>query len=572
MPATGSETSSPAGRTPAARRGPRATSPTSTGSTGCCPGASGSTGPERRHPSGAGSASGSRSSPRETSGGRAYGANTHFAVARPAEPSRTQIGHAAGCSVSRTPSRQPRPRSPARFSTSTTSRPRCAASTAASAWRRCSTGWTPARCSAGTASRSSSRFGSRRLLSSIAPVRGTILFVGAGRHQRRAIERARELGTRVVAVDRNADAPGLALADEAEVVDFSDAAAVTEVGRRHEIDGVMTVASDRAVPVVAAVAEALGLAGIGSYTAPARTHRVAMRRRLAEHGIPQPRFAAVRTRAEARAAAAAVGFPAVLKPADSSGQRGVFRLRTSDDLDAHLHAALAASSSGEAIFERYHEGAEVNTLLVANSGEVHLVTASDRVRPNGIGFGVALAHVYPSTFFGDVLEEVERVAVAAVRALGMRDGVAYPQLLVGDGGVQVVEVAARIPGGQMGEVPRVGTGIDLVEIAVRQALRLDVSEALLRPRFQQPFAISFLTAQPGVLPTGRVRRVEGVARAEAFPGVVRVETYIQPGETIRPVQVDGDRRGYVIALGDTNLDALERAQAASRLVDVEVEA
>jgi L-amino acid ligase C-terminal domain 2 len=63
-----------------------------------------------------------------------------------------------------------------------------------------------------------------------------------------------------------------------------------------------------------------------------------------------------------------------------------------------------------------------------------------------------------------------------------------------------------------------------------------------------------------------------VARAEAFPGVVRVETYIQPGETIRPVQVDGDRRGYVIAVGDTNLDALERAQAASRLVDVEVEA
>lgn len=401
---------------------------------------------------------------------------------------------------------------------------------------------------------------------------GTILFVGAGRHQRRAIERVRELGTRVVAVDRNADAPGLALADEAEVVDFSDAAAVTEVGRRHGVEGVLTVASDRAVPVVAGVAESLGLPGIGSDTAHVMTHKVAMRRRLAEHGVPQPRFAAVRTHAEARAAAETVGFPAVLKPADSSGQRGVFRLRSSDDLDAHLHAALAGSSSTEAIFERYHEGAEVNTLLVATHGEVHLVTASDRVRPNGIGFGVALAHVYPSTFFGDVLEEVERVAVAAVRALGLRDGVAYPQLLVTRKGVKVVEVAARIPGGQMGEVPRVGIGIDLVEVALRQALGLEVPEELLRPRFQQPFAISFLTAQPGVLPTGKVRRVEGVARAEAFPGVVRVETYIQPGETIRPVQVDGDRRGYVIALGDTNLEALERAQAASRLVDVEVEA
>ena len=401
---------------------------------------------------------------------------------------------------------------------------------------------------------------------------GTILFVGAGRHQRRAIERAREVGARVVAVDRNADAPGLAVADEAETVDFSDLDAVTEVGRRHRVEGVMTVAADRAVPIVAAIAERLGLPGIGSETAHVMTHKVAMRRRLAEHGVRQPRFAAVRTHAEARAAVDVVGFPAVLKPADAAGQRGVFRLRSFDDLEAHLHAALAGSTSGEAIVERYHAGDEVNTLLVANDGDVRLLTASDRVRPNGIGFGVAVAHVYPTTFFGDALEEVERVAVAAVRALGLRTGIAYPQLLVGDGGVRVVEVAARIPGGQMGEIPRVGIGIDLVEIAVRQALGLEVPEELLRPRFQQPFAISFLTAAPGVLPTGKVRRVEGIARAEAFPGVVRVETYIQPGETIRPVQVDGDRRGYVIALGGTNLDALERAEAAARLVDVEVEA
>ena len=401
---------------------------------------------------------------------------------------------------------------------------------------------------------------------------GTILFVGGGRHQRRAIERARELGARVVAVDRNADAPGLGSADEAEVVDFSDVEAVTDVARRHGVAGVMTVASDRAVPVVASVAERLGLPGIGSETAHVMTHKVAMRRRLAEHGVPQPQFAAVRTHTEARAAATAVGFPAVLKPADSSGQRGVFRLRSFDELEAHLHAALAGSSTAEAIVERYHDGDEVNTLVVASGGEVRLLTASDRLRPDGVGFGVALAHVYPSTFFGDVLGEVDRVAVASVRALGLHDGIAYPQLLVGDGGVRVVEVAARIPGGQMGEIPRVGVGIDLVEIAVRQALGLDVPEELLRPRFQQPFAISFLTAEPGVLPTGKVRRVEGLSRAEAFPGVVRVETYIQPGETIRPVQVDGDRRGYVIALGDTNLDALERAEAAARLVDVEVEA
>ena len=380
----------------------------------------------------------------------------------------------------------------------------------------------------------------------------------------------RELGARVVAVDRQADARGLRVADKAEVVDFSDLASVADVGRRHGVSAVLTVASERAVPVVAAVSERLGLPGIASDTAQVMTHKVAMRRRLAEHGVPQPVFSAVSTSGEARAGAEAVGFPAVIKPVDSAGQRGVFRLDSFDDLERHLPAALGASTRREAILERYHEGAEVNTLLVANRGDVMLITASDRVRPDGIGFGVALAHVYPSTSPVDVLEEVERVAVAAVRALGLRDGIAYPQLLVARDGVRVIEVAARIPGGQMDEVPRIGTGIDLVEIALRQALGLDVAEEFLRPRVQQPLAISFLTAEPGVLTTGKVHRVGGVTRAESSPGVLRAETYIQPGDTIRPVQVDGDRCGYVIALGDTNLDALERAQAASQLIDVKV--
>jgi biotin carboxylase len=396
----------------------------------------------------------------------------------------------------------------------------------------------------------------------------TLLFVAAGRHQRRAIARVRDLGHRVVAVDRNADAPGLAEADVGEIVDFSDVDAVVEVGRRHSVEGVLTVASDFAVPIVAAAAEALGLPSIGSETAHAMTHKVAMRGRLAAAGVPQPRYAAARTLHDARAGAATVGYPAVLKPADAAGQRGIFLLEREDDLDAHLHVALSASSAGEAIVEVFHEGLEVNTLLVASRGHVRLVTASDRLRTDGRGFGVALAHLYPSTVFGDVLEEVERVAVAAVRALGLHDGIAYPQLLVTDDGVLVVEVAARIPGGQMVEVPRHGVGVDLVEVAVRLALGEELPGGLLDAQRQQPLAIRFLTAEPGPLKPGVVEHVGTVDKALALPGVVRAECWAQPGETVRPVQVDGDRRGYVIALGDTNLEALRRADAAAGLVDV----
>jgi biotin carboxylase len=399
----------------------------------------------------------------------------------------------------------------------------------------------------------------------------TVLFVGAGRHQRRAIQRAKELGVRVVAVDRNPDAAGLGEADAAETVDFQDLDAVIGVARRHGVDGVLTISADRAVPVVAAVAEALGLPGIGTDTAHVMTNKIAMRRQLAEEGVPQPRFAAARTLHEARAAAETVGFPAVLKPADSGGQRGVFRLDSMDDLDAHLHAALAESAEGEVILESFHDGLELNGLVIARGGSAFPLTLSDRLRPPGAGFGVGWIHVYPATVYGAMLEEAERVAVHAVHALGLKDGIAFPQLLAIEGQVLVIEVAARIPGGQMADLARHAVGVDLVDIALLQALGEPVPDELCRPRFQQPLAIRFFTAEPGPLPTGRVVSVGSLDKVRAFPGVVQADSYLQVGETIRPVRLDGDRRGYVIAVADTNVQALEKAEAAARLVDVVVE-
>jgi len=204
-------------------------------------------------------------------------------------------------------------------------------------------------------------------------------------------------------------------------------------------------------------------------------------------------------------------------------------------------------------------------------GEPAVITLSDRLRPPGIGFGVGWIHVYPTTIFGDELEEAARVALHASKALGLRDGIAFPQLLVTDEGVLVIEVAARIPGGQMADLARHAVGVDLIDTALHFALGEPVPEELARPQVQQPLAIRFLTSSPGPLPTGRVVSIGSLDPVLAATGVVQAETYLQIGETIRPVRLDGDRRGYVIAIADTNVEALQRAEAAARLLQVQVE-
>ena len=111
----------------------------------------------------------------------------------------------------------------------------------------------------------------------------------------------------------------------------------------------------------------------------------------------------------------------MLKPADSGGQRGIFRVESLDDVEAHLHEALIASPTGEAILEEFVDGTEMNGIVIARGGEAIPLTLSDRLRPPGVGFGVGWIHLYPATVYGDQLAESERVAAQTVRALGLRD-------------------------------------------------------------------------------------------------------------------------------------------------------
>jgi biotin carboxylase len=135
-----------------------------------------------------------------------------------------------------------------------------------------------------------------------------------------------------------------------------------------------------------------------------------------------------------------------------------------------------------------------------------------------------------------------------------------------------VEVAARIPAGQMADLVRFGVGIDLVEIALREAVGEEIAEEQRTPKFNQPLAVRFMTASPGPLPVGRIRSIGALDAVRSSPGVVKADVYMKVGETINPVQVDADRRGFVIATADDSSTALDLADRAAAMLEVEADA
>ena len=177
-----------------------------------------------------------------------------------------------------------------------------------------------------------------------------IMILGASILQLPAIEKAKEMGLAVIAVDMNPEAVGFSVDDVVkEVISTIDTEAVLEAAKRHQIDGIMTLASDMPMQTVAVVSEALGLVGVSRDTALKATNKAFMRDTLKEAGVSVPMYFRVKGKEafiEAVEKVKAAGYKCIVKPADNSGSRGVDLLKDDSNIDAAYDYTVKFSRGG----------------------------------------------------------------------------------------------------------------------------------------------------------------------------------------------------------------------------------
>ena len=429
--------------------------------------------------------------------------------------------------------------------------------------------------------------------------RARLLVLGAGPPQLGLLEAAAALpDVEVLAVDRDPQAPGFALADERAVLSTEDEGGVERLARAREVDGLVSPGGDWPVGIAARVAERLGLPHpLDPAAAAAAVSKARQRELFAAAGVPHAR--------SFRADDPGLPFPCVVKAPDRQGQRGLSLVRDRGGLEAALAEAAAASRSGGALVEELVDGPEVTVNAVWLGGEPVVLTVTDRVLAEAPAFGVALAHVWPSLHATPAAVEA---ALAAARAVGVRRGPSYVQVRVGPDGPRVLEVAARLGGGHDAELCEAALGIPLGRLAVAFALGRPVSErdvspclarkhvgsgqgagaGSARPRGSSETDVSSCLARghggfgqggaPGgacvrflVAPPGELRAVEGVEEAERVEGVRRVLVYRRPGHRFGPLRRGPDRAGAVLAVGASREEALERAARAAEAVRFRVD-
>jgi biotin carboxylase len=323
------------------------------------------------------------------------------------------------------------------------------------------------------------------------------------------------------------------------------------------------VAADTPMLVLAAtVAAAMGLPHNPADAVRAALDKAAQRQCWAAAGVPQPSFRLVPAGGSVRQAAAAVGFPCVVKAVSLSASQGVLR---ADDPAAAVEAARrirqvlddAERSAGEPVLiEEYLPGPELSIDGVLTAGDLTVTAVFDKPgTPDGPTFEETLL-VSPSRLAAGTLAAAVRTAADAACALGLSTGPVHAELRICDRGPAMLELAARSIGGLCSRALRFPGGASLEEIVLANALGRPVPAA---GNPAPPCGVFMLPVpRPGVL-----RAVEGRAEALAVPGVTGLTITIPPGQRVRPLP-DGDRYlGFIFASGDTPADVEEALTAAS---------
>ena len=397
-----------------------------------------------------------------------------------------------------------------------------------------------------------------------------IMILGASILQLPAIRKAKEMGLQVITVDMDENAIGFK--EEGiicEVISTIDSEKILEAAKKHNIDGIMTLASDMPMRSVAIVAKEMGLVGITEQTALNATNKAEMRQCLKESGVPIPQFFRVSSKEEYEEAIdyfKTSKLKCIVKPADNSGSRGVDLLSDLSDEELISRAyeySKSYSRGGDIVVEEYMEGPEVSVETLSVDGECHIIQITDKLT-TGAPYFVEMGHSEPSAQPEDIKVRILEVASAAVKAIGIENGPSHTEIKVTKDGPKIVELGARLGGDNITThlVP-LSTGVDMVECCIKIALG---EKPDLERKCELGSAIRYFKTEKGI-----ITNIIGIEDAKKLYGVMQVSIVHGIGEKVSEIKNSIDRIGFVIAQGENAVNAVEICEDALRKIKFEVE-
>ncbi len=379
-----------------------------------------------------------------------------------------------------------------------------------------------------------------------------LLILGGSNVQLNAVKKAKEKGHTVIVSDYYEDAPAKLLSDYAELVSTFDIEANVEAARKHGIDGVLTMGTDQPVYTAARVAKECGIPSLITVeTAKAATNKRVMKRIFKDNCMSTADFRIVGQDFSEKDLEG-ISFPVVVKPLDSQGQRGVYKLDSIDQIRFVFSDVLSFSREKEILVEGYYPSDEITVSGWVLKGKLHLLTVTDRICYNNYPhIGICIAHNFPSRFMREYHSEIMQISERIVQVFNIPEGPVYFQMLIGDQGIMINEIACRIGGAYEDEFIPLVTGIDILDMLIESSLGNSYDTTAIES-YKLEENNSLISVQMIFASPCTIKSMNDMEIVRHLPGVVQAKYNFKPGYSIKSIENATARAGYVIVMGENH--------------------
>lgn len=323
-----------------------------------------------------------------------------------------------------------------------------------------------------------------------------ILILGAGNSQIDLINYCKSIGLETFGCSYTNTDTGIPLLDNFAQINIIDHEKIKDYFTENNIDYIYSVGSDIAVPTVCKVAEATDkFSFVSSKTAEVCCNKHLMRKALGDSKFNLEYFVCSSLSDIKKSNI----FPAILKPVDSQGQRGVYLVNNEDDLKKHFDKSIAYSKSNTVIVEKYVCGSEISVNAYIKNGEVIFSIISDRESFDNLPGGIIKAHHLPSKFENTaVADKINELVKEAVYKFEINNGPVYFQIKVADNHPYLIEVTPRLDGCHMWNLINNYCNVNLLELTMNHFLGKDIKIENFAP-INHPIHLDFFCEPPNTL-------------------------------------------------------------------------
>ncbi len=379
-----------------------------------------------------------------------------------------------------------------------------------------------------------------------------LLILGATRYQEEIIKEAKSLKIKTYVVDYYKDSPAKKIADKSFLVSVTNMDALEKLCKDEKIDGIFTGYNDMLLVQLQKICQRTNNYFCGNEkNINVSIDKELFKKAAIKSNLPIVPWICV-DKENYLEKIENIQMPVVVKPADYSGSKGVYKCFKKEDLKYYIEKSFTYSKRGKVLIEKLMQADnEFSVYYMVYNSVAYLTAMGDRyvkvtdpnIAPSGLGM------LYPSVHLGKWIEHMDANVKNFILDNDMKNGFIFFQGFYDNGKFYIHEMGYRLNGGYTYAIVEHFCKYNQMHQLIKYSLTGKMDIDLLKN--SNPYFNGFGMIVTISLKNGKISYIGGIDEIKKNNEILKFNLFYEVGDEINTKGTTEEVLAYILCASES---------------------